>query len=105
MPKNMPGSAAGNMTRAGHFTQGALSGRPSESSSLQQSAQRFNEQVPGKFQANGLNQPFMLSSGNGNSASDAARQTPNGELPSPNGMSASTYSQINPSAYGMSLRI
>jgi len=87
-------------SRVSHFMMGA-----SHSPSLQASADKFNQQVPGKFRANGLNQPYMLSSGNGNSRADASRQTPSGQLPSLNGMSESTYNAINPASYGMRLDI
>lgn len=86
----------------GEFASGVTSG-PSETSSLKQRADRFNEQTPGKFNANGLNQQIMPS-GNGMSARDASRITPSGMLPSQNGMSASTYGQIAPK-YGMTLNI
>lgn len=82
------------MSRIGHFTQGAS---PSETPSLQARAQTFNNQNPHGFQANGLNQPLMRSAGNGNSETDARRQTPNGQLPDANGDSQSTYNKINPS--------
>jgi hypothetical protein len=85
-----------------HFTQGAT---PHETATLQARAAAFNQGVPGKFTPNGLNQPIMLSPSNGNSAADASRQTPSGELPSMNGMSRSTYDKLNPTSYGLSLNI
>lgn len=87
-------------SRIGQFASGATS--PAETASLQQRAAKFNAQDPGKFKANGLNQPVMLSPNNANSATDAQRQTPAGQLPSPNGMSKNTYQKLVPS-YGMSL--
>ena len=89
-------------SRTAHFAQGT---QPTETPSLQARAQAFKQQVPGKFQANGLNQPIMLSPVNGNSPEDAARQTPNGELPSMNGSSRATYQQRNPTSYGTALKI
>jgi hypothetical protein len=91
------------VSRKGEFASGASSG-PSETASLLQRAARFNSLDPGKFQANGLNQQIMLSPNNGNSATDAERQTPGGQLPSSNGMSLSTYNQVTP-RYGMSLNL
>lgn len=91
-----------SQSRMAHFAQGAS---PEETSSLRYRSDVFNQSVPGKFTPNGLNQPIMLSSGNGNSAEDASRQTPSGQLPSMNGMSRSTYDQINPRSYGLSLNI
>jgi hypothetical protein len=92
------------MSRMAHFTQGA-SGGVSETASLQASGQQFNAANPHGFRANGLNQQVMLSPGNGNSKADASRQTPNGQLPSMNGDSESTYQQINPTSYGTHLGV
>jgi hypothetical protein len=92
-------------SRMAHFAAGATTNTgPTESASLQARAQKFNAADPGKFVPNGVNQPYMLSPGNGNSPADAARQTPTGQLPSQNGMAASTYSKLIPQ-YGMSLNL
>lgn len=82
------------MSRTGEF---AIGSAPQESPSLMETASRQNSQDPRTFKANGLNQPFTHSPMNGNSATDAKRQTPNGQLPSSNGMSQSTYNQLDPS--------
>lgn len=93
-------------SRLGHFAQGATTNTsPTETPALIARAAGFNGQNPRGFTPNGLNQPIMLSPSNGNSTADALRQTPNGELPSQNGMSASTYQKMNPTSYGMSLKI
>lgn len=91
------------MSRSGHFAEGVIG--PSEPQSLKLASAKFNSQNPRAYKANGLNQPVMLDPSNGNSKSDAARQTPSGQLPSDNGMSQSTYQQVNPSSYGMNLGI
>jgi hypothetical protein len=57
------------------------------------------------FTPNSVLQQYMLSPNNGNSAADAARQTPMGQLPSQNGMAQSTYQAMNPSNYGTRLKI
>jgi hypothetical protein len=88
----------------GNFTLGTSPVSPSETLSLQERSEHFNAQNPRHFSPNGLNQPIMLSP-NGNSAADAARQTPMGQLPSLNGMSQSTYNQIVPSSYGIDLKV
>lgn len=90
-------------SRQGSFAQGALS--PTEPESLQARAAAFNAKDPRVFKANGLNQPVMMSSVNGNSTADAERQTPNGQLPSMNGMSSSTYQKLNPTSYGTHLGV
>jgi len=90
------------MSRMGNFASGASV--VSEPQSLQNSSMTFNAKVPGKFTANGLNQPIM-DSPDGMSARDAKRQTPNGELPSENGSSDSTYTAINPDQFGTALGI
>jgi hypothetical protein len=45
------------------------------------------------------------SPGNGNSAQDAKRQTPGGELPSENGYASQTYSQRFPTTFGTKLDV
>lgn len=87
----------------GAFGAGFIS--PRETDTLSQRSADFNARVPGRFRANGLNQPIMMAPGNGNSAFDASRQTPQGSLPSMNGMSESTYQRINPTSFGMNLAI
>lgn len=93
-------------SRMGHFAQGAMpaASSPTEPPSLQQASEKFNSRNPRKFTPNGLNQPIMLSSDNGNSQKDAARQTPSGQLPSSNGYAQSTYDKIVPQ-YGMALNL
>jgi hypothetical protein len=93
------------MSRMAHFAQGAANSSPAETASLQARADVVNNANPHGYHANGLNQQVMLSPGNGNSKADASRQTPNGQLPSGNGMSNSTYQQINPTSYGTNLGI
>lgn len=88
-------------SRQGHFAAGIIG----ETASLQSRSQSQNALVPHKFTPNGLNQPFMLSPSNGNSAADAARQTPSGQLPTSNGMSPSTYQKIVPNTFGMNLNL
>jgi len=91
------------MSRSGEFAAGANSG-PTEPASLQQRAARFNEQIPGKFKPNGINQQIMPSA-DGMSSKDAQRQTPSGMLPDfLNGSSRSTVNKLVPS-YGMNLAI
>lgn len=87
-------------SRQAHFAAGVVG----ETQSLQNRANSFNTQVPRMFRANGLNQPFMMSPGNGNSMTDAQRQTPVGQLPSQNGSSLSTYNQKTP-RFGQNLNI
>lgn len=82
----------------------AIGHSPTESLGLLASAARFNAGSPRSFRPNGLNQP-VLPSGNGMSAADATRITPNGMLPSMNGSSAQTYNAVNPKAYGIDLNI
>lgn len=82
------------MSRSGNFAAGAV---VHQSPSLMTTADKQNSQDPRTFKANGLNQPIMHSPMNGNSQSDASRQTPSGQLPGQNGMSSDTYKQLNPS--------
>lgn len=89
-------------SRQDSFNQG-LGQHPTMPASLQADSARQNAFNPRAFVANGLNMPIMHSP-NGMSAADATRQTPQGQLPSMNGSSASTYSQINPH-YGIGLQI
>ena len=89
-------------SRTGNFASGAIG--PSEPSSLQQASDNFNAKNPRNFRPNSVLQPYMLSPNNGNSARDASRQTPNGQLPSPNGMSQSTY-QLKDPQMGMNLSL
>jgi hypothetical protein len=42
---------------------------------------------------------------NGNAPADAARQTPTGQLPSMNGTSPNTYSQLYPTKFGTRLNV
>lgn len=90
-------------SRTGSFAQGLGHG-PTLTAGLMASSASQNAYNPKGFRANGLNQPLSLSTGNGNSAADATRQTPNGQLPSMNGSSPDTYSRINPQ-YGIGLNI
>lgn len=94
-------------SRQDNFAQGqqALGIHPTLTAGLQAASARQNVSNPRTFKANGLNQPYMMDPSNGNSATDASRQTPSGQLPSANGMSASTYHAINPNSYGISLNI
>ncbi len=79
------------MSRQGNFAAGVVG----EPSSLIQQSNQFNQEAPHGFTPNGVGQPIMLSP-NGMSANDAKRDTPNGMLPSPNGMSQSTYNSLDP---------
>lgn len=88
-------------SRQAHFATGVVGETPS----LEKRSLSFNDKVSHGFRPNGLNQPFMLSPGNGNSPADAARQTPSGQLPSENGMSSSTYQQLVPHTYGINLNL
>lgn len=57
-----------------------------------------------QFTPNSVLQPYMHDPRNGNSAADASRQTPYGQLPSMNGMAPSTYAVKNPN-FGTKLNI
>lgn len=94
-------------SRQDNFAQGqqALGIHPTLSAGLQAASARQNSANPKTFKPNGLNQPYMMDPNNGNSTTDASRQTPGGQLPSANGMSASTYHAINPNSYGINLQI
>ena len=90
-------------TRSSEFSTGQNSS-PTEPASLQQTAARFNSLDPGKFKPNSVLQQIMPS-GDGNSATDAQRITPNGMLANlKNGASASTAAQLQPQM-GMNLNL
>lgn len=82
-------------SRYGAFNQG-MSGGGDIATSMSAASARFMSMVPHGFNPNSVLQPYMRSTGNGNSATDAARQTPSGQLPSMNGMSAGTYGAMTP---------
>jgi hypothetical protein len=78
----------------------AFSAGVSSSPTLQESAMRYNSQVPHAFQASGTNQQIAFS-GIGSSSQDKKRQllggSPvSGSLPTANGFSADTYENKRP---------
>lgn len=100
-------------TRSQEFDTG-VKGTGQVSSSLSKESARFNSLVPvgylgskfgGTYNPNSVISQYMKDPRNGNSATDAQRQTPSGELPSVNdGFSKSTYEAMNPS-FGLGLKI
>lgn len=67
-------------------------------SSLEQSATRFNSQVRGFSPTSALDayETPGFHPSNGNSATDAARQHPGGQIPAVNGISQNTYNALTP---------
>ena len=75
---------------------GGVAGNGEVASSLTNDSMRFMAKVPGKFSPQSVLQQYMLDPRNGNSATDAARQTPQGQIPSLNGIAADTASKLYP---------
>lgn len=73
---------------------GGVSGNGEIASSLTNNSMKFMAQVPQKFSPNSVLQQYMPDPNNGNDPIAAARQTPNGPIPSMNGSAQSTYGAL-----------
>lgn len=84
--------------RTANFEQGMSGGGP-VASSLEAASERFNSQVGGFTPMSVLDayQVAGFHPNNGNSATDAGRQTPAGPIATTNGYSQRTYDALNPS--------
>lgn len=89
-------------SRSASFHAG-MSGTGDKASSLEAESAGFNAKVQAtasnpnalSMTPNSVLMPYMKSA-NGNSAADARRQTPSGQLPTMNGSAQSTYNIQNP---------
>ena len=84
--------------RTAEFRSGQTGGGP-VASSLNQQSVKFNSQIPKGFDPGSVLDAYQLPNfhpQNGNSAFDASRQTPAGQIPTPNSQSMSTWELRNP---------
>lgn len=85
--------------RTSQFQLGMTGGGP-RATSLEQVSVREQSEVPHGFTPASILTAFQIPGyhpNNGNSSFDAARQTPTGQIPSPNAMSMNTWNGRNPS--------
>lgn len=85
--------------RTASFQLGMTGGGP-KATTLDQVSARENAEVPRNFTPASILDAYQYPGYHpvsGNSAFDASRQTPSGQIPTPNAMSQSTWSARNPS--------
>lgn len=87
--------------RTANFQLGMTGGGP-RATSLEQVSLREQSEVPKGFSPASILDAYQYPNYHpvsGNSAFDASRQTPSGQIPTPNAMSQSTWSARNPSMF------
>jgi len=92
-------STAGDYGRSSSFHLGISGGGP-RATSLETASSRQNALAPQGFDPASVLDAYQMPGyhpQDGNSAFDAQRQVPSGQIPSPNGSSMSTYNVRNPS--------